>query len=94
MQPEPDMRRVNEDQGLLPMAGRMCRTVAVSLIAGVRRSESSEEIEARVADLPRGDQALIVGTTLGGLFLLSLIAAQFGLIGLALYLLAVVFIVN
>jgi hypothetical protein len=94
MQPEPDMRHVNEDQGVLPTAGRMCRTVAVALIAGVRRRESIEEIEARVVDLPRGDQALIVGTTLGGLFLLSLIAAQFGLIGLALYLLAIVFIVN
>ena len=88
------MRHANEDRGLLPTAGRMCRTAAVALIAGVRRSETIEEIEERVADLPRGDQALIVGTMLGGLFLLSLIAAQFGLVGLALYLLAVVFIVN
>lgn len=88
------MRHANEDQGVLPTAGRMCRTVAVALIAGVRRSETTEEIDARVADLPRADQVLIVGTTLGGLFLLSLIAAQFGLVGLALYLLAVVFIVN
>jgi hypothetical protein len=92
------MRHANNDpwggRGLVPAAGRLCRTVAVALIAGVRRRETIDEIEERVADLPRADQALIVGTTLGGLFLLSLIAAQFGLVGLGLYLLGVVFLVN
>jgi hypothetical protein len=88
------MRQTSEHDSVLNRAGRLCRMVASALIAGVRRRETLDEIEGRVADLPRGDQALIVGTTLGGLFLLSLIAAQFGLVGLGLYLLGVVFLVN
>lgn len=88
------MRQTTGQDSLLNRAGRTCRMVASALIAGVRRRETLDEIEDRVADLPRGDQVLIVGTTLGGLFLLSLIAAQFGFIGLGLYLLGVVFLVN
>lgn len=88
------MRHTSEDDSVLNRAGRLCRVVAAALIAGVRRRETLDEIEGRVADLPRGDQALIVGTTLGGLFLLSLIAAQFGFVGLGLYLLGVIFLVN
>jgi hypothetical protein len=88
------MRQMIDLGGMLTRAGRLCRLVAAALIAGVRRRETLDEIEGRVADLPPGDQALIVGTTLGGLFLLSLIAAQFGLVGLGLYLLGVVFLVN
>jgi len=94
-----DMRSTNRPgpglrPGPLPAAGRICRTVAVGLIVGVRRRESFDEIEARVADMPRGDQALIVGTTLGGIVLLSVIAAQFGAVALGLYLLGILFLVH
>ncbi|MCU0907818.1 MAG: hypothetical protein MUF73_10300 [Rhodobacteraceae bacterium] len=88
------MRQTTDHDSLVFRAGRLTRMVAAALIAGVRRRETLDEIEGRVADLPRGDQVLIVGTTLGGLFLLSLIAAQFGLMGLGLYLLGVIFLVN
>lgn len=74
--------------------GRSCRTVALTFIAGVSRKTGFDHLEGRVAALPTRDQAVLVGATLAFLFGLSLFAAQFGLVGLALYLLAIVLIVG
>lgn len=75
------------------MAG-LCRNVAALLIAGVWRRLSADEVRDRLAGLPVRSEAAIVGGTLGALFLACLLAAQFGLLGLALLGLAVVVIVN
>jgi len=75
-------------------AGRLCRTVAVTLIAGVKRRMPEDEVEARVLALPLRDQAILTGAALTALFLVSLLAAQFGLIGLALFGLAVIALVR
>ena len=74
--------------------GQMCRTVALALIAGVARRVGFHELDARVAALPPGQQAGIVGATLALLFGLSLFAASFGVIGLAVYFAAVVVVVG
>lgn len=80
--------------GLLSPAGQMCRTVAATLIAGVWRRLSAEEVEARLKRLPLRDQVGAVGGVLGLMFLLSLFAAQFGILGLFAFLLLVVVIAN
>jgi hypothetical protein len=67
---------------------------AVTLIAGVWRRRSVRETHERVAALPMRDQAGIVAGVLGLLFGLCLIAAQFGWIGLLVFALLVVLIVN
>ena len=75
-------------------AGRLCRRVAATLIAGVRRRGDVAETEDRLRALSPRMQAAITGGTLAGLFAASLLAAQFGLLGMALFLLAVVLIVG
>lgn len=78
---------------LAPLA-RTARTVASALIAGFRRGEDADRVEARLRMLPVRDQALIVGATLAGLFTASLLAAQFGLPGLLAFMLAVIILVR
>ena len=74
--------------------GSLCRTVAAALIAGVWRRHPIGEVRDRLAALPAREEAAVVGGTLAALFFLALLAAQFGPVGLLLYLLAVVLIVN
>ena len=74
--------------------GRSCRTVALALIAGVSRKTGFHGLETRVAALPLREQAILTGATLALILGLSLFAAQFGLVGLAFYLLAIVLIVG
>jgi hypothetical protein len=78
---------------LMP-AWQSCRTVALALIAGVARRTGFDELETRVEALPGRAQGLIVGLTLALLLGCSLFAAQFGVLGLALYFGAVVLIVG
>jgi hypothetical protein len=85
----PDPRRTV----LIPIA-RQSRLVAVTLIAAVWRSRRAEEIDAAVGRLSETRQRMVVGGVLGFLFLLSLFAAQFGLLGLALFWAAVVLTVS
>lgn len=80
--------------GLGRAIGRRCRDVAMGLLAGVVRRVGFHEIERRVTALPLREQAAITVAVLGALFLLSLIAAQFGPAGLALYLLAIVLVMR
>lgn len=75
-------------------AGQLCRTVAATLIAGVWRRRAPHEVEARIKRLSLRDQIGVVGGVLGLMLLLSLFAAQFGILGFLAFLLLVVVIVN
>ncbi len=88
------MRASNSKSSPLVTAGRMSRTVAIALIAGVRRRLSMDDVEDRILALPLRDQALVTVATLSALFLVSLLAAQFGLIGLAVFWLGVILIIR
>lgn len=88
------MRSTGSDTDFLSSAGRLCRTVAIALIAGVRRGLDYDEVEARICALPVREQAVVTGATLAVLFALSLVAAQFGLIGMSLFWLAVILLVR
>lgn len=79
---------------ILAPALHSCRTVALALIAGFARKTGFHELERRVSALAPQAQAVIVALTLGLLFGASLFAAQFGMLGLALFLGAVVLIVG
>jgi hypothetical protein len=74
--------------------GTICRNVAAALIAGVWRRRTIREVRDRLAGMPAREEALVVGGVLAALFLLAVLAAQFGPVGLLLYLLAVVLVVN
>ena len=78
---------------LVPM-GQLCRTVSATLIAGVWRRRSIEEVEGRIKALSLREQVGVVGGVLGLLLLLSVFAAQFGIPGLLAFLLAIVVLVN
>jgi hypothetical protein len=74
--------------------GTLCRNVAAALIAGVWRRRTITEVRDRLAALPAREEAAVISGVLAALFLLAVLAAQFGPIGLLAYLLAVVLIVN
>mgnify|MGYP005845583951 CR=1 FL=1 len=78
---------------LIPLA-RTGRTVAAALIAGFARRLDADAVEARLRMLPAREQAPIVGATLAGLFVASLLAAQFGLPGLLVFMLAVIALIR
>lgn len=82
------------EQSILAPAGHVCRTVAATLIAGVWRRMSVEEVEGRLKRLGLREQAGLVGGVLGLMLLCSLFAAQFGILGFLAFLLLVVVIVN
>jgi predicted lipid-binding transport protein (Tim44 family) len=82
------------EQSILAPLGQLCRTVAATLIAGVWRRRSADEVEARIKRLGLREQTGVVGGVLGMMFLCSLFAAQFGVLGLLGFLLLVVLIVN
>jgi hypothetical protein len=75
-------------------AARRCRDVAVACIAAVSRRAGFDEVEARITALSLRDQAAITGAVLVLLFGLSLLAAQFGPLGVALYLVAIVLLIR
>ena len=79
---------------LLSPLGHVCRTVSATLIAGVWRRRSIEEVEGRIKALSLRDQVGVVAGVLSLMVLLSLFAAQFGILGLLAYLLGVVVLVN
>ncbi len=74
--------------------GALCRNAAAALVAGVWRKASVAEVRDRLAALPVRDQVAIVGGILTALLLLSLLAAQFGIVGMLVFWLTVVVIVN
>ena len=79
---------------VLAPAGQICRSAASALIAGFWRRMTVSEVEERLKAQPLRDQIAIVGGVLTALLAVSLFAAQFGIIGILVFLLAVVLIVN
>jgi hypothetical protein len=69
-------------------------TVAAAFIARFRRGESLDAVEARLRALPPRGQAMAVGGTLGLVFIAALLAAQAGLVGMAIFFVAVILIVG
>ena len=80
--------------GLLDRCWQVARRVALGLLAGVMRWRDPDELRARIAALPPRDQAAIVVAVLSGLFLVSLLFARIGLVGMLLFLLLVVIVVD
>jgi hypothetical protein len=79
---------------LLAGFGALSRTVTSVLVAGVWRRMTPEQVEARLkAQSPR-DQAGLVGGVLGLMFLCSLFAAQFGILGMLGFWLLVILLVR
>lgn len=68
------------------------RSVAVTLLSGWLTGRSFEEVEAKISARAPAEQATIVGAVLAALFLLAVLAAQGGAIGLCLYGLFVVIV--
>ena len=88
------MPLIGSNKSFLSTVGRMCRTVAVAIVAGFRRKQSFEAHETRIAALPLREQVIFTALVLAGLFCCSVIAAQFGLIGLALFWLGVILLIR
>lgn len=77
-----------------PRLGGLLRSAAVALIAGICRWRDIRDIDADLRARSPQAQAAITGGVLGGLFALSLAAATFGWIGILVFWLAVVVVVN
>lgn len=82
------------DKAFFPRLGELCRTAAVALIAGVCWRRTINEINDRLTARPVLEQTVITFAVFAGLFGLSLLAAQFGWIGILVLWLTVVAIVN
>lgn len=74
--------------------GSTCRKVAIVVIAGVCRWRSPEEVSAAIEARPLAQQATITVGVLAILFACSLVAAQFGWIGMLVFWLVVIALVN
>lgn len=72
--------------------GVAARNASALVVSGVARRLGVRDVRDRIEALPAGEQALVVGGVLGLLFLISLFAAQFGVVGMLLFFLAVVLI--
>ena len=77
---------------IVRQAGLLCRNVAVALLSGWLTGRDFADVEARLADRPLAEQTILVGAVLAALFLLALLAAQAGIVGLCIYGLAVVIV--
>ncbi|MEM8825213.1 MAG: hypothetical protein AAGF30_16520 [Pseudomonadota bacterium] len=73
---------------------RLCRSVAVGLLANVWPGENQASLEARLCRQSTPVQVSIVGGLLVLLFLAAVLAAQFGWIGLFVFLVAVILLVG
>jgi hypothetical protein len=70
------------------------RPVVAALLARFWPGHDQAAAEARLAAMPPRVEAAVAVTVLLALFLLALFAAQFGFLGIGLYLLAVVLLVG
>ena len=79
------------------ISGRLAaqaRTVSAALIAPFMRRATVEDIACWIDDMPAGQRRLVVGATLGLLFLAALAAAQFGIVGMCVFFLGVILLVR
>lgn len=81
-------------QTITSRMGLLCRNISVSLIAGVCRWRSFEEVNEAFKARPLSSQTLIAAGVLAGLFAASLVAGYFGWIGLLVFWMAVIILVN
>ena len=72
---------------------RRCRDVAAAILGGIWIGRDSAQVMDEIAGLPVRKQAAFTVVTLGLLLLVSLFAAQFGLLGMAVFGLAVIAII-
>lgn len=86
------MARTSRD--LTAGAGALCRKVAVLIISGVFRRRPIRDIDADIRQRPLRDQILITAGVLAILLALGLVAAQFGWIGILVFWLGVIVLVN
>jgi hypothetical protein len=73
-----------KDRLLTPLA-QQARNVAAMVIAAFWPGMSAAEVLARLMAMPGNRQAGVVSSVMIMMFLLALFAAQFGVIGLAVY---------
>ena len=73
--------------------GCHCRLVTAALIAGPWPGRDLSDVEAALAKRPPSTQAMVVASVLALLAGLSFFAGQFGLLGLAVFWLAVILVV-
>lgn len=81
-------------QNALRRLSDQCLVVAAVLIARFRRGETAHAVESRLRARPARDRAMLVGATLGALFLAALLSAQGGLFGMAVFFGALVLLVG
>ncbi len=74
--------------------GTTCRNVAVAVIAGVYRRRSTQEVNSAIKARPTEQQIAITAAVLGALLAGCVFAAQFGWIGMLVFWLAVIVLVN
>ena len=84
----------HQTRSLSTLAGATSRRVAAALIAGVWRKRSVREVDAWIRRRPGRDQVMITGGVLAALLALSVVAAQFGWVGMLVFWLLVIVIVN
>lgn len=78
----------------LAALGRQSRRVACALIAAFWPGREAAEIEERIVRQPMSRQVLVVGSALGALFFASLFAAQFGVVGMLVFLMLVIVVLR
>jgi hypothetical protein len=83
-----------ERRAVLSEIGLRARGVAFALVGGVARLCGKPEFEQSLHDLPRPKQRRITVLALSGLLVASLLAAQFGWIGMLAFWLAAIVLVN
>lgn len=88
-----DKMRVDRLTRMIPLA-RRCRTVAAALVAAFWPGKTGTQVEGVIAALPQVQQISVVSGVLALLFLLSLFAAQFGVLGLGLFFVLVIVILR
>lgn len=78
----------------LARVGQVVRTAALMVVAGIWRAKSLETLEAAMDRQPIRRQAVLVVGVLAGLFVLALIFAQAGWVGILVYWLGLIVIVR
>lgn len=79
---------------LVSRAGAICRNVTALAVSAVVRTRSVKEISASLAVRSPGEQALAFGGVALVIFTLSLIAAQFGWLGLLVFWLGLIVVLR
>ncbi|MEL6643181.1 MAG: hypothetical protein AAFQ79_04540 [Pseudomonadota bacterium] len=72
----------------------LCRLAASAVIAGVARHLTVKDVNDRIAGKPLRDQVIVLGGVMLALFLAAVFAAQFGIIGMLVYFLSLIILVN